>query len=310
LAGKTKEEAKGKKATYVTLYSQKVAPTTLTRYTKAVAFFAYFQLNVMGFCATELGAIDKQLASYVEWLWQEGESKTFGTDAIAGSQYFMKVKRCFTSSWDLVKIWGRIEMPARAPPMQLLIVWAFAAFAHNSGRGDLGTVLLLGYHCLLRSAEMGSICLGDITFNANFCGVLALPWTKGGCRKGAREMVTIDDPIIGRLVSLLLQGRPAADPLCRGGAVALRSSVVRASIFFGITHLDLSLYSVRRGGSTHDYTFHRSMERTVFRGRWEHAKTAKIYIAEGLSLLSTLSLTENRTKQIEAYVAAWMNKIG
>ena len=48
-------------------------------------------------------------------------------------------------------------------------------------------------------------------------------------------------------------------------------------------------YGLRRGGATHHFLTLGHMDLTVARGRWSHAKTAKLYIDDGaLALAETL----------------------
>ena len=102
---------------------------------------------------------DDHLAQYIEWLWEEGEAKSFASDAVAVCQYFMRVRKCFPRSWDLLGIWGRAELPCRAPPMPIEVLWGFAGLAWQMNEPFIALSLLLGYHCMLRSVEMGSVRL-------------------------------------------------------------------------------------------------------------------------------------------------------
>ena len=80
----------------------------------------------------------------------------------------------------------------------------------------MAALLLLAFHCLLRTGE-GS---GDALV------VVALPWTKTGARYGAQEIVTIDDPMINGLLFYLRNGvepRGSSPPCWRDGSARLLS---------------------------------------------------------------------------------------
>ena len=48
-------------------------------------------------------------------------------------------------------------------------------------------------------------------------------------------------------------------------------------------------YCIRRGGATFDWSEYADAARLVFRGRWEHLKTARLYAVEGVALRQDVS---------------------
>ena len=52
-------------------------------------------------------------------------------------------------------------------------------------------------------------------------------------------------------------------------------------------------YSLRRGGATWWFGKHQSLDAILIQGRWQAAKTARLYINEGLAILAELKLTPN-----------------
>ena len=137
--------------------------------------------------------LDQQMCAYVEWLWNEGEGMGAGNNLVAAVQYFLQVRGKFPGCWALLKTWRKLEMPARAPPMLVEIALAVAALAGLKGRHDLALLFTVGFHCMLRSIEMAKLRMQDMVFGADGKGVCTLLDTKGGKRRGATEMVTIDD---------------------------------------------------------------------------------------------------------------------
>ena len=55
-------------------------------------------------------------------------------------------------------------------------------------------------------------------------------------------------------------------------------------------------YSLRRGGATHWFQHHGSFDKLLVQGRWAAAKTAKIYVNEGLALLAEISIPVSTLK--------------
>ena len=63
---------------------------------------------------------------------------------------------------------------------------------------------------------------------------------------------------------------------------------------------NLSVYSLRRGGATWSFLQHHSMELTLLKGRWQSAKTARIYLQDAIAGLSDLQMTPQlRSKLLE-----------
>eukprot|EP00972_Heterocapsa_arctica_P051073 7508233-Heterocapsa_arctica.AAC.1 len=60
-------------------------------------------------------------------------------------------KRNLVLSWNLLSVWGKLEMPARAPPCSEQIALGLCGMALLSGRTDLCVVLPIGFHCFLRT---------------------------------------------------------------------------------------------------------------------------------------------------------------
>ena len=128
---------------------------------------------------------------------------------------------------------------------------------------------------MLRTAELLTAAFANITIAPDTTGVVALPLTKMGQVRGAQEVVTIDDPMVGLLIrkvfSLRQQARGA---VLVGTSAEFRSTFVACLERLGVGMFNFRPYSIRRGGATHDFTSHGDIARTVWRGRWSDSRTA------------------------------------
>ena len=115
-------------------------------------------------------------------------------------------------------------------------------------------------------------------------------------------MVTIDDPSVGQALSYLKLLR-GSGPLLVGSPAQFRSLFHRACAELGLNGLQLKPYSLRRGGATHDMLAHGELQRTIHRGRWSDARTARIYINDGLALLAQQSVTPSSARALDARTA-------
>jgi hypothetical protein len=108
--------------------------------------------------------LDLQLCSFLESLWEDGESKGIANDVLSGTQHFLLTRRRLQGSWQLLTTWGRLELPCRAPPMLSHIALAIAGLAVSIQRVDYAALTLLSFHCFLRSGELYTVSSSHITF--------------------------------------------------------------------------------------------------------------------------------------------------
>ena len=254
--------------------------------------------------------LDRHLCAYVENLWTEGDQKAWASDAISGVQHLLMSRRCFPNAWQLVSVWSRNEMPARAPPLPASILMAMAGLAY--GDGDIGICagLLLGYHCILRTAELCGAEVGHIRLGDELKGVIALPLTKIGQQRGATEMVTIDDQQVGHFVALAQGGMPPTAPLIRCTTAQFRRCFDGYLERLKLTHAGYRPYSIRRGGATHDFRSTGDVTHTLFRGRWASTRVARIYITDGLAVLDDISQQPSVKGRIAAATALLKGRAG
>ena len=288
----------------------RVGAAALKRYTEAVLRFCAWLWLEGELPAEQLQALDLQLVRYIESLWAEGDAKALAGNAISGVQHMLMVRRCFPAAWGVYSVWNRVEMPHRVPPMLLEIVLAMAGVFITRQRRDLAVAVLLGFHCMLRTGELLAVCGSTVQLNGAFCGLVALPLTKTSRRKGAQELVTVDDPFVGQLLASELGARPDAGPLVRGSAQAFRAHFSDALKELGVHGIGLQPYSLRRGGATHDYMQHGDVARTIMRGRWSDMKVAKIYIVDGAAVLAQTRLTSVQHDRLRHYRSRFLGMSG
>ena len=147
---------------------------------------------------------------------------------------------------------------------------------------------------------MLSIARKDICFAADGrSATLVLPATKSGARNGGMESVVVNDPILVRLLMLVVR------PLSPGDRITgVSMPRFRALFEAGVVALGLDPafkpYSARRGGATADFRSHGNIGMTMVRGRWRDPRTARIYINLALQHLNETILNgevENKLEQ-------------
>jgi hypothetical protein len=130
--------------------------------------------------------------------------------------------------------------------------------------------------------EQASACLLPITKSLNK-------------RSGGSETVEVYDPrIVARLASLAKDKLPG-DKLFGMSMSFFRTLLLRAKSFLSLVDLQFQACSLRRGGATHFFRLSGSLDRTVLRGRWLSAKSARIYIEDGVAQLSAIALSDEQS---------------
>ena len=89
----------------------------------------------------------------------------------------------------LFAIWRKIEVPSRAPPLTWEITQSMAAYEWEHGHYEMATILLVVFHCLLRTGEFLQFTAGDISL-----GEESFP-LKG--QRQACEAISITSPCFG-----------------------------------------------------------------------------------------------------------------
>ena len=278
----------------------RVSPKTYARYLHAATLFLQYLTAMCMAPAASYHELDDQAIAYLEHLWEEGEPKSLAADTLSAVQHFLIKRRILSGAWALYGAWSRVELPDQAPPLPVLHLWAFCGLALQRHGPRLAATLAVGFHCMLRTVEMLTLRFVQIALGQAHTGVVALPLTKSGQRRGAQEMVTMDDPILGRLLATLAADHQASDLLCNVAEAAVRHFFEVANATFGLP-LRYRPYSLRRGGATHDYLAHANLGKTVLRGRWGSLATARVYINDGLSVLSQIIVEPRSALLLQEY---------
>jgi hypothetical protein len=286
------------RATMGRLRDSKIKASTLVKYKAGAQGFHTFCLQGLGRLAESWDEMDQQMCDYLEHLWEQGESKGSASDAICGTQHFLRVKRKLPAAIDLLGEWRAREPPDRAPPMSEAVMWALVALACQDGFPGAAVCILLGFHCMLRTMEMLTLKWEHIQVDASFKGVVTLPWTKVGQRRGAQEMVTILAEVIGRIIASF-KPTPGVGSVCEMTPHKFRAWYAQALMRLGLQSLDLRVYSLRRGGATAHFAAGQDIASTLFRGRWSGMKVGRVYITEGLAILGGMTLNASTRSRLE-----------
>ena len=297
LAGKPSRAERQKKRKNIVLEDAALSDKTRTRY-----YAALRKLMPHIEAVTSEAALDPAVCDWIHLMWKSGEPLLTIGDALSAFHFYEPwSKRKIPHSWKLFAVWRRIELPSRAPPLTLELVRSMSAYELHKGHLEMATILVLSFHCLLRTGEALKLRAVDFTLNSSQ-GICSLKETKSGRRNSANEAISITDFVVLELLSTLCSVKKdlglEMQPLWSGSGSAFRTRFRNLCTSFGLQRHNFRPYSLRRGGATHTFQMSHSMELALMRGRWESSKVAKVYIMDALSYLPSIQRTPRTSKML------------
>ena len=193
----------------------------------------------------------------------------------------------------------------RAPPITPLILRAIIAAAVFDNQIAFATLLALGFHALLRTGELLSLCFKDVEFSQN-CGVLTLRQTKSGQRTGSQEAVALRDRLSLQLLDTLVALTPHSpgSPLWPHSAQRFRELFRLYQSLLHVEHLQFKPYSLRRGGATYLLQCGIPLEAILVKGRWKSLAVARLYLQDGMAMIPSLRLSSSTSQLVSTWAAA------
>ena len=238
-------------------------------------------------------------------LWEEGDSKNEAIDCVSGVLHYLpQLKGKVPGSKKLLVAWGKCELPARAPPLNTFFLAALAGKAVALNDRRLAVSLLLGFRCMLRTGELLKIRKMDLSLMERHSrGIVVLHETKSGQRTASSETVVISDAHLMRMLAIVCRDLAPAEFLVGCSPAAFRAKFARLVHEAGIPQCSWKPCSLRRGGATTDFLHHGQLDRTMVRGRWASAKTARLYIDDAVSMQAQLAVTRQQNRTMAKWAA-------
>ena len=277
-----------------TLKQLTVQPATRARYDKAIDAFLKFLTSNKLQLPYQRERIDSLAAEYLEHLWCTGAGRGLASDTLAALQdQDPRLRGLLQTSWRLLKTWHSHEIPSRAPPFPEFILQCLVGWSLFQEHFSFAVSLMVGFYGMLRTGELLTLKKEHFSLSvATGVAVISLGYTKGGKRMGAMESVTLTHVTA---ISYLKQWLQLALP----GQSLCKTPVCMAKDVFRLQQLKLHSfefrpYSLRRGGATWYFTKFSSLDRVMVMGRWQAARTARIYLNEGQAALADMHFTPQR----------------
>ena len=297
LEARTKEERAKVRKHLGKLKDLTVQPQTRRRYEAArQQFYEFLRANHLSI-PNQVHDLDCLLGEYLEHLWSTGEGRGKAADTLAAIQDLQPhTKGGLLLAWRLLKTWHINEIPCRAPPLPEICLQAMIGWAIFKNEFSFGLSLMLGFYGLLRTGELLDVRASHVFIeNAKKPAVVSLGLTKGGKRMGATESVSVSVELVLLWLKAWKQKVSSPTSLCESPA-RWRAMFVQCLEAVGLASLQFRPYSLRRGGATHWFSKHGSLDRVIVQGRWQAHRTARIYINEGLSVIAEMAIPKSHMK--------------
>jgi hypothetical protein len=150
----TKAARKAERSRVGLLSHHLVSAVAMNRYKHACSLFFRWLVDLQIPMSHELSLFDEQACQYIDACWSEGEAKNIVSDLLSGLHLLTPaVKGHLQGAWKLHSAWAKHELTVRCFPMTLSMVQAFAGQALSHQWVDVAVVLLLSFHCVLRTGE-------------------------------------------------------------------------------------------------------------------------------------------------------------
>ena len=280
-----------------TLRQLTVQPATRVRYDRALDSFLRFLQNSNLQLPRRRELIDPLAAEYLEHLWFSGQGRGLASDTLASLQdQDPRLKGQLQLSWRLLKTWHTHEIPSRAPPFPEFILHCLVGWGLLQKEFGFSVSLLVGFYAMLRTGELLSLRCKDLSFSvqSGVC-VINLGYTKGGKRMGVSESVTLTHEIAVKFLRQWILLSSPGQSFC-GSATRWRTLFARGLQALKLESFEFRPYSMRRGGATWYFGKFGSLDRVMIMGRWQAARTARLYLNESLATLAEMKLQPHRSR--------------
>ena len=289
--GETKQERANHRQQLGSLRSLTVSAITRQRYSQSLAKFRLFLSHNHLEIPRARRDMDPLVCEYLEFLWGEGEGRATANTFVAALQdYQPSLKGELKGAWRLLKVWASHELPNRAPPLPEKVMLSMVGYNLFHERPLFALSLLLGFYTMLRTGELLGVQRRHVFMhNSRSPAVISLGYTKAGQRQGALESVTCGVTEVLRRLWAWKTGRSDSQSLTPSPH-HWRTTFHDTLTALNLADLGFRPYSLRRGGATFWFNKHHSFEKLLVQGRWAAAKTARIYLNEGLAVLAEMKV--------------------
>lgn len=281
-------------------------PKTLKCYENALrAFFKYLEEENISI-PSKRTTLDLLLAQFLEHLYLDDRPITYaGHTMSAFRRFYPQLRYKLPLAKQFFSNWRNAHVPQQAVPLPAPLALAIAGVAVECHQLGFACLVLLGFLGFLRTSEMTSLAWKKISFDTSSGQIiLALPATKTS--KNKEESIVLEDVKVCQLLKHL-SSQSHSEFLWPGSTSVFRKQLREILSFLDLPQDSFSAYSIRRGGATHAFSEGVPMDQLVIKGRWQNAKTARIYLDSGRAALVQLQFSARTSHRIQTSITFLSN---
>ena len=288
------------------LRDKAVNPGTAARYGQAFGGWTAWlaERGAAGAEDLSLREVDKQLAAYLQSLYQGGAPKSTAVAVICAVQHFRpECRGHLSTAWRHLRAWLHEEPGKCRTPWPAQLTLAMIALAIMLQQEEVILLLALGFHCLLRPGEVFKLLVGDILipdfqlWQTSVLGVISIRDPKTRRRGPKRQHVTIENQELLMWLKAYLADRAPEEPLIRDKRALQKLIGTWLTQLLG-THHSYTLAGLRGGGATFLYLLTQNVPWIQRRGRWSSSRTLDHYLSEAATLISMTSWTLEAQRKV------------
>eukprot|EP00971_Amphidinium_carterae_P075903 1499652-Amphidinium_carterae.4 len=207
-------------------------------------------------------------------MYNDGRPVSHGSWLLAGIQMvFPQVIGHLQPSWQVQRQWNQLVPSEVRTPLPPEVLLALVVTAWTRGLYRTALALLLGYHLLLRPAEIGEAKRGHLTLPRDTggsldSGVFAVMRSKTATRTSLLQSVVIEDPKLLLLADHVYGDDPLGCLWVKGGLAKLQMHFVQLKRALHLHTSPFSLGSLRAGGAVEYLRRTSNAAGLQIRGRW------------------------------------------
>jgi integrase len=243
--------------------------------------------------------LDRRLATYVQFLYDDEEPFTYAACAVSAVAHWrpdvadrLPIARQCLRGWERVR--ARAGLVRSHPPLTWEMTLLIACTLARSGHRAAGVATLLAFDCYLRVGELCRLRVCDMVMpddarmGSSFTGmIVTLPRAKTGLNQAVKVQRQAVAAVLCDYMQFIYQ-TGCVD--WRGCLFGLTGPRYRELLCAACTALGLppryTPHSLRHGGASHDYLLHGDVYRIMLHGRWASEKSVKRYIQTSAARLA------------------------
>ena len=222
-------------------------------------------------------------------------------------------------AWDALKSWQlRSPLKSRVPMPEVLMraFFTFSLAEALASSKDLDTLsgfgfalmIRLGFHCLLRPAELLKLTAGDIRLPTSAYepvrAVVRLKDPKNRSSLGRFQFCMVEDESLVAWLQWYLRGVNESTKLWPGTPAKFTKRFRHTLARLGLARLPLTPGCLRPGGATRMFLDGSSVSQLKYRGRWRQESSLEVYIQEAMCHLLSTELSQQEYDTIHSLLCS------